>query len=267
MPASFPASIGLIVLMGLGLSTNAAAQDLNLGASPMITGEAGAFTVDGAGAALGEGTPVWFMKGAEEGAGGCPGYLEGQCWGITSPRFIRVTWADGGGIATWDLSVDGDVGTTGAFQAAVDGPGGVRLSNPVVVTIEPEGGGVAPNPECTAYTVLDQDFRHVSQTGAINCDSGLSYPAWYRFEGPAGTKMPDYSPGELQCSTHAPGWFDGVHPLGLGETSDFRLCWQWAGSTCFWENSDQVTNCGEYYVYNLTGIFGCSGIHCGDEIL
>jgi hypothetical protein len=127
---------------------------------------------------------------------------------------------------------------------------------------------VAANPECSDYTVLTDGMRHVSMTGDVYCDNDVlaaSLNSWHRFLGDAGTQMPEWAPGELQCSTHAPGWLDGAHPRGLGDTAEVRTCWQWAGSDCNWESETTVTNCGPYYVYYLRDLpFACSGVFCGE---
>jgi hypothetical protein len=129
----------------------ASAQALVLTAGDMNPGLPGVFTVNGGGAALSPGTPVWFMKGDSEGPGTCPGYLEGGCWDILSPRFVNVTNADAGGIATWayPIPADADVGSGASFQAAVD-VGAVRLSNALSVTLtcefDTDGDGVC-NPD------------------------------------------------------------------------------------------------------------------------
>jgi hypothetical protein len=82
------------------------------------------------------------MKGASEGGGGCPAYLGGGCWDITGPTFKQVAWTDGGGVATWSFTVDAGMapGTMASFQSAVDDAAGVRISNPVTVTVEVPGG-------------------------------------------------------------------------------------------------------------------------------
>jgi hypothetical protein len=117
-------------------SSPALAAPLNLAATPMYPGESGTFTVDGGDEPLAEGQAVWFMVGNEVGDGPCPAYLHGECWGITTPRFVHVAWATGDN-AEWTLAAPAwPIGTGKAFQAAVDAVGGVRLSNPLGVTLE-----------------------------------------------------------------------------------------------------------------------------------
>jgi hypothetical protein len=116
----------------------AIAAPLGLSSTDMIAGSGGTFTVDGAGAPLAEGVSVWFMKGEVEGAGPCPEYLEGACWGITDPRFVHLSTTDSEGVATWNVTLDErfGVGSSTSMQAATGGPEGVRLSNAASVTVE-----------------------------------------------------------------------------------------------------------------------------------
>ncbi|MFT5454205.1 MAG: hypothetical protein ACI9K2_000681 [Myxococcota bacterium] len=128
---------------------------------------------------------------------------------------------------------------------------------------------IAPNPECSAYTVLSDGLRHVDAVGPVYCDRDIiSLENWFRFEGDAGTRMPEWAVDTYQCSTHAPGWLDGVHPVGLGETADVHTCFHWSGNICLWETTVQVTFCGGYddfYVYYLPTLpFGCNGVYCGE---
>jgi hypothetical protein len=51
----------------------------------------------------------------------------------------------------------------------------------------------------------------------------------------------------------------------LGVSEDLKTCWQWAGSTCYWNSMTLVTNCGPFYVYFLRDMpFACSGVFCGE---
>ncbi|MFT4621735.1 MAG: hypothetical protein ACI8PZ_000387 [Myxococcota bacterium] len=124
----------------------------------------------------------------------------------------------------------------------------------------------APNPECSAYSTLTESWRHVSQIGAVYCDRDvLALEGWFRYDGAAGTQMPESSPGENYCSTHAPGWLDGVHPAVVGDTRSVRTCFHWSGDTCLWETMVDVTHCGAFFVYYLPTLpFGCNGVYCGE---
>jgi hypothetical protein len=152
-----------ISLLLLG-HAGAAAAPLTLSATAMHSGEEATFTIDRAGDALDEGQSVWIMVGPSEGEGPCPAYLEGGCWGITSPRFVQMTWADPEGVASWLVEVDASIalGVSRTFQAAVEGPEGPRLSNAVTVTVEapPEEGSACdlPPSDCTLEDSYSSDF-------------------------------------------------------------------------------------------------------------
>lgn len=125
---------------------------------------------------------------------------------------------------------------------------------------------VAPNPECSDYVELTDDYRNVSWVyDYARCDSGLA-PGWYRFAAGAGNWGLDYAPGDYSCGTHASGWFNG-HPAGFGETSLQTVCYDWSGdgSDCTWSNDVDVTNCGSFYVYNLVAPPTCSLVYCGQD--
>ena len=81
---------------------------------------------------MAEGLAVWFMGGDSEGTGPCPAYLGGDCWDVTSPRFMQVAWTDDEGIATWNVDLayypSITVGATRSFQAAANTPEGVPTS-------------------------------------------------------------------------------------------------------------------------------------------
>ena len=123
---------------------------------------------------------------------------------------------------------------------------------------------IAPNPECSEYTELSDAFRNVGWGyDYARCDSGLA-AGWYRFTGDAGTQMLDYAPGDYNCGTHAPGWIDG-HPAFVGDTTRQTVCYDWSGDgdDCTWDNEVDVTNCGDFYVYNLVAPPVCSLAYCG----
>ena len=75
--------------------------------------------------------------------------------------------------------------------------------------------------------------------------------AWYRFTMPAGTRIPESSPGSHHCGTRATGWFSGVHPTSPGASNNAKYCIAWDGNDCKWSTRGKVTNCGSYFVYYL----------------
>ena len=128
----------------------------------------------------------------------------------------------------------------------------------------------APTPqatfaECAAYTEISDSARHVdSYYGTVGqtCDSG--YSGWYRFTGAAGTRMPETSPGYYQCGTAAVGWLSSSHPAE-GVSTTATVCFHWTSSECQWSTSISVTNCGAYYVYELSAPPTCNLAYCGES--
>ncbi len=95
------------------------------------------------------------------------------------------------------------------------------------------------------------------------CDNGLS--GWYRFEGAAGTRMLESCPSQNSCGTHAPGWMSGGHPsVNEGQVTR-TVHFNWSNSCSHWSTSVQVSNCGDYYVYELNGTPVCSLRYCGTD--
>ena len=136
-------------------------------------------------------------------------------------------------------------------------------------------------PECTGYTVLSDETRSVSygsttvQGNKYYCDNkkgsdkrsdtlnspGWEGPAWYRFTMPAGTRIPESSPGEYHCGTYATGWLSGVHPTTPGASSNVKFCFD-NGNDCVRSTQGKVTNCGSYFVYYLENAPECRLRYC-----
>ena len=137
-------------------------------------------------------------------------------------------------------------------------------------------------PECTSYTVLSDETRSVNHGDGIKlgsqaqgkryCDHTGGYsmtltspgwvgPAWYRFTMPAGTRIPESSPGELNCGTRGTGFLSGVHPTTPGASIDAKFCFAW-GNVCSLSTQGKVTNCGSYFVYYLENTPGCQARYC-----
>ena len=153
----------------------------------------------------------------------------------------------------------------------------VSTSNPDTPTLDPNTTTSNPDStlpaECEDYNILDEDSRNVNHGEDLFCDT-LDYygydvykspswvgPAWYRFMSPAGTMMPETSPGESHCGTVASGWLSGAHPAAPGESMEAKFCFDWIGDDCYEFTMGQVTHCGSYHVYYLVDTF-CQNRYC-----
>ncbi|KAL9967747.1 hypothetical protein ACROYT_G026039 [Oculina patagonica] len=78
-------------------------------------------------------------------------------------------------------------------------------------------------PECQNYTSLISADRKItfSVYASSKCDDKL-VPAWYRFQGAAGTRMPTSCPPDWRCGTVATGWLNGEHPSVAEAVNDER---------------------------------------------
>ena len=136
-------------------------------------------------------------------------------------------------------------------------------------------------PECTGYTMLNDASRSVDHgstaQGKYLCDNkkesdkynstlnspGWEGPAWYRFTMPAGTRIPESSPGLNHCGTYATGWLSGVHPTTPGASRNVKYCFHgYNGNDCWRSTPGKVTNCGSYFVYYLENSPQCSYRYC-----
>ena len=117
--------------------------------------------------------------------------------------------------------------------------------------------------ECQNYGSLNSGDRKIAYTTNHGyCDNGIG-PGWFRFEGSAGTRMPTSCPPYNRCGTSATGWLNGGHPtLADGQVSR-QVCFHWTASCCEWSTNINVTNCGSYYVYYLSGTPVCTLRYCG----
>lgn len=128
----------------------------------------------------------------------------------------------------------------------------------------PDGCDVVA-PECESYTELNDAVRNVAYgPSGSGCDTDKI--GWYRYTGAAGSRMADTRTPENYCDTHATGWYNGGYP-GMGDTLfGQQVCFAWSGSECMWSQFIDITNCGDFYVYNLSGItWGCNGRYCGTD--
>ena len=77
---------------------------------------------------------------------------------------------------------------------------------------------------------------------------------------PAGTRVPESSPGTWHCGTGETGWLSGVHPTTPGASNNnAKFCFR---NDCKWSTQGKVTNCGSYFVYYLENVPLCRLGYC-----
>ena len=106
--------------------------------------------------------------------------------------------------------------------------------------------------ECQNYntqTGSGRKYTHITDNPL--CDSDLS--GWYRFQGAAGTKMAMSCVPTSRCNTHATGWLNGVHPTVEDGRVTRQVCFNWGSNCCYWSINIQVRNCGDFFIYQLSG--------------
>ena len=88
---------------------------------------------------------------------------------------------------------------------------------------------------------------------------------WYKFASPAGTKIATSAPPHHTCGTSATGWMAQLHPTEVGQTKTVQFCFNWAGNSCFWKTTGEVTKCGDKnFVYKLPEPPNCTLGYCAD---
>ena len=96
---------------------------------------------------------------------------------------------------------------------------------------------------------------------------------WYRVTGEAGTSLSTHaytwkydSANDGTCGTQYGSHVTGTHPITLGFTGTLKICFTVSCSEDeAWKDQRHdidVTNCGSFYVYKLTGMSGCSWRYC-----
>ncbi|XP_044181280.1 uromodulin-like [Acropora millepora] len=122
--------------------------------------------------------------------------------------------------------------------------------------------------ECQNYQVLSNADRKVTNDDTpLLCDNTLG-PAWFRFQGDAGTKMPTSCIPSNKCGTHATGWLNGTHPETHEGNVTRRVCFHWHLNCCQWSVNIQVQNCSGYYLYYFSGTYPGHQCHlrfCGTD--
>ena len=124
--------------------------------------------------------------------------------------------------------------------------------------------------ECQNYQILSKWDRkntyrsEYTAEGVVGCDDHLG-PAWFRFQGDAGTKMATSCVDEKRCGTHATGWLNGAHPTVNESKVTRKASFHHKSNCCFWSIDIEVRNCGDFYVYNINKTPSCSLGYCGSD--
>ena len=122
----------------------------------------------------------------------------------------------------------------------------------------------------SGHTVLRQSWRTVTspvgnllQTDREGRHSRSPFkPGWHSFDKVIGGAMPEKCPPIYKCGTNAPGWLKGSHPENVGQTVSRTVCFHFSNNCCRWQNTVEVTNCGDIYVYHLPNTAGGAIAYC-----
>ena len=132
-------------------------------------------------------------------------------------------------------------------------------------------------PQCSDYKTLNDRSRHYTQPWGHKCDRagrGDTSPqwrgaVWYRFTGPAGTKMATKKEVTKYyiCGTYAPGYLDtNTHPdLADGQSQDQKVCFYFSSlyNQCHWSTTVTIQKCDGFYIYKLPNPPVCRTRYCG----
>ena len=107
-------------------------------------------------------------------------------------------------------------------------------------------------------------------TGSSSTNSDWVGAGWYRMMAPAGTRIPESTPGSYQCSTLKTGWLRGSHPTIAGQTTQVLYCFDGKGygsgyTDCSWSVKGKVTHCKDYFVYYLENTPTCTLRYCATD--
>jgi hypothetical protein len=117
--------------------------------------------------------------------------------------------------------------------------------------------------QCFGYTTNNDASRNVNAVGNNDCDTMfMSGSTWIRFMGAPGTQLPTSPTSPNHCGTQVTGWYAGAMPAVSETITNGRVCFSFDGDNCKWSNTIGVTNCGSFYVYQLTMPPVCSARYC-----
>lgn len=118
------------------------------------------------------------------------------------------------------------------------------------------GNGLNCEPEeCSNYKTLTSARRNKSQKSSspFRCDDKLD-EKWYRFKGPAGTKMSTSCVAFKRCGGKRPGWLSGDHPTKADGRVSRTVYFRSINNCKKKSKTIQVRNCSSYYVYHLSAV-------------
>lgn len=103
----------------------------------------------------------------------------------------------------------------------------------------------------------------MNASGSNACDTiFLSGPQWMRFIGVGGTQLSTSPTVSNRCGSQAAGWYTGLVPTVAQTVTNGRVCFSWNDNICAWSNMINVTNCGSFYVYQLSMPPICAARYC-----
>ncbi|XP_038640743.1 pancreatic secretory granule membrane major glycoprotein GP2-like isoform X2 [Scyliorhinus canicula] len=118
---------------------------------------------------------------------------------------------------------------------------------------------------CVNHTVLNQPWRSTkcanTDCSSLKCDKNLT-TGWYRFNGSGESTIPDKLVPVRSCSTDAPGWLNGIHPIPDDGEVTRTVCFHWSGYPCRWSVEIKIKQCSNYFVYYLVKTPYCSLAYC-----
>ena len=159
--------------------------------------------------------------------------------------------------------------------------GAVGPSGPVGIKGSKGYPGIPGLKECWNYNILNESTRNVNYKEGVRKSDRKgsefeSSPAWkglgwYRFMGPAGTRMPESPPVFTSwatgvCGTHYTGWLNGTHPTTNGDLVRREVNFKRNPSKTNdgYPKTIKIRHCGSYFVYYLPDVTNCFSRYCAE---
>ena len=155
-------------------------------------------------------------------------------------------------------------GERGVGERGMTGEKGMKGDSGSKGTKGVKGETGVPSPcHSDNHQILSDTWRKVSSGNSGHCDNGLQQ-GWYLFSPSIGGAMPETCPPIQHCGTYAPGWLNGIHPTGVGQTRNETVCFHWNKNCCMRQVTVDIINCGLYYVYHLPQSPTCNLAYCSN---